>query len=138
MPNLLQKKVNVPLPALVWLLGFVVIAVLGGSFITDLSGESNADRFVLTHWSFDGLRIYLWLEGGLLIAVVAALGIHVVSIGLSVVKGQTARLFGMPSPVHPVFAGPAGYVFVVLGGTLVVLSLSMFVLLNSCRYMRLV
>jgi hypothetical protein len=138
MPNLLQRKVNVPFPAVVWLLGFVVIAVLGGAFIIDLSGESNADRFVLTNWSWDGLRIYLWLEGGLLIAVVAALGIHVVSIGLAVVKGRTARLFGMPSPVHPVFAGPAGYVFVVLGGTLVALSLSMFVLLNSCRYMRLV
>jgi hypothetical protein len=104
----------------------------------DLSGQSNADMFVLTRWSFDGLRVYLWLEGGLLIAVVAALGIHVVSIGLSFVRGKAAGLFGLPSRLHPVFAGPAGYVFVVLGGTLVVLSLSMFVLLNSCRYMRLV
>ena len=138
MPSLLQKKVRVPLPAVVWLLGFVVIAVLGGSLVIDLSGESNADHFVLARWSFEGLRVYLWLESGLLIAVTVALGIHVLSIGFAVARGQAARLFGMPSPLHPVFAGPAGYIFVVLGVGLVAMSLSMFVLLNSCRYMRLV
>jgi hypothetical protein len=138
MPSLLQKKVNVPLPAVIWLLGFIVILVLGSSFILDLSGQSNADIFLLSRWSFVGLRIYLWLEGGLLITIVAALGIHVVTIGLSFVRGKAAGLFGLPARLHPVFDGPAGYVFVVLGGTLVALSLSMFVLLNSCRYMRLV
>jgi hypothetical protein len=138
MPSLVQKKVNVPLPAVIWLLGFIAIAVLGSSFTSDLTGQSNADIFVLTRWSLDGLRIYLWLEGGLLITIVAALGIHVVAIGLSFVRGKAAGLFGLPPRLHPVFGGPAGYVFVVLGGTLVALSLSMFVLLNSCRYMRLV
>lgn len=138
MPSLLQKKVKVPLPAVIWLMGFVAIAVLGGYFMLDLSGQSSADQFVLARWSFDGLRVYLWLEGGLLITIVAALGFHIVSVGFSVVRGQAARLFGMPSPLHPIFAGPAGYIFVLLGGTLVALSLSMFVLLNSCRYMRLV
>jgi hypothetical protein len=138
MPSLFQKKVKVPLPAVIWLLGFVAVALLGGSLVIDLGGQSNADNFVLARWSFEGLRVYLWLESGLLIAVTVALGIHVLSIGFAVARGHAARLFGMPSPLHPVIAGPAGYIFVVLGAALVAMSLSMFVLLNSCRYMRLV
>jgi hypothetical protein len=57
--------------------------------VSDLNGDSAADFFVLAHWSVSGLRVYLWLEGGLLAA------------------------------------------------GLITLSMATLVLLNSCRYMRL-
>ena len=120
---------------LIWMLGFVAIAVAGGSLMMDLSGLSSADQFVLARWSFPGLRIYLWLEGTVLTAIVAALGAHVISTGFVVARGGASQMFGIGT--HPRVPRQFGYVFVFLGASLVALSLTTLVLLNSCRYMRL-
>jgi hypothetical protein len=122
----------------VWLLGLIAVAVIGGSLVMDLSGQSSADEYVIARWSMEGLRLYLWLEGGLLTAIVGALGAHIISVGFTVARGGPANLFGIPRPVHPRVPRQTGYVFVVLGSALVALSLTTLVLLNSCRYMRLV
>lgn len=120
------------------MLSFVAIAVIGGSLVMDLSGRSTADSFVLSRWSFPGLRAYLWLEGGLLVAIVTTLGTHIISTGLRVTREGTARFFGMPARHNSRVPAQIGYVFIVLGCALVALSLTTLVLLNSCRYMRLI
>jgi hypothetical protein len=132
-----EKKISLSTPVL-WILGFVAVAVIGGSLVMDLSGESAADVFVLTRWSFAGLRIYLWLEALTLVAIVAALGFHVVSVGLALARGGRVNLFGSPAALRPRVPRQAGYVFVLLGAALVALSLTTLVLFNSCRYMRLI
>jgi hypothetical protein len=138
MPNVFQKSVTIPRPVAVWLLGLLAVALIGGSLVMDLTGESAADQFVLTRWSFNGLRAYLWLEGALLSGVVAALGAHVASSGFAITHGAQSRPFGIPFVPHPKAPREVGYVFVVLGAALVALSVATLVLLNSCRYMRLI
>ena len=120
------------------LLGIVVIALIGISMAVDLTGQSAADQYVLSRWSFDGLRVYLWLEGGVFAALVAALGAHIVSTGFAFTRGGQPNLFGIPLTAQRRTPRQTGYVFVVLGAALVALSLTTFVLLNSCRYMRLI
>jgi hypothetical protein len=137
MPNAFLKNPRIPQPAAVWLLAFIVVALIGGSLVMDLTGESAADQFVLARWSLSGLRAYLWLEGGVLAGVVAALGLHVVSGGFAIARGVESRLFGIHLTLHPRVQG-IGYVFVVLGAALVALSLTTLVAMNSCRYMRLI
>jgi hypothetical protein len=138
MPNPFQKNWILPRPAAIWLLGFVAVALIGGSLTLDMTGESAAAQYVLARWSVEGLRIYLWLEGGLLAGIVAALGMHVVSTGLAVTRGGLSRLFGIQLALRPGVPRQTGYIFVVLGAALVALSLTTLVLLNSCRYMRLI
>ncbi len=121
-----------------WLLGFVAVALIGVSMAVDLGGMSAADQYVLTRWSFDGLRVYLWLEGGAFAGAVALLGAHIVSTGFSFTRGDQRSLFGIPLTAHRRTPRQTGYVFVVLGAALVALSLTTLVLLSSCRYMRLI
>jgi hypothetical protein len=120
------------------LLGIVVIVLIGLSMAVDLTGQSAADQYVLSRWSFEGLRVYLWLEGGVFAALVAALGAHIVSTGFAFTRGDQPNLFGIPLTAQRRTPRQTGYVFVVLGTALVTLSLTTLVLLNSCRYMRLI
>ena len=138
MPNAFQKSLTILRPIAVWLLGLIAVVLVGGSLMMDITGESAADAYVLTRWSVDGLRVYLWLEAGLLAAIVAALGIHVVASGFAIKRGGQTHLFGIPLALHPKMPRQMGYVFVVLGAALVALSLTTLVTLNSCVYMRLV
>jgi hypothetical protein len=138
MSNQLQPDPRVLRPLAVWLLGFVAVAVIGVSMATDLTGQSAADQYVLSRWSFEGLRVYLWLEGGVFAGVVAALGVHILSTGFVFTRGGQPTLFGIPLTARRRAPRQTGYVFVVLGSALVALSLTTLVLLNSCRYMRLI
>jgi len=138
MENLRTKNLRVTPRLMVWMAGFVLIALVGGSLTIDLSGVSPADRFVVAHWSLAGLRVYLWLEGAVLVGLVTALGAHIIFAGLAVARGDYSRLFGGAVPLHPRTPHQVGYVFVVLGAALVALSLTTLVLLNSCRYMRII
>ena len=70
--------------------------------------------------------------------VVALLGAHIVSTGLAFTRGNQPNLFGIPLTARRRTPRQTGYVFVVLGSALVALSLTTLVLLNSCRYMRLI
>ena len=128
MPNPLLKATRIPGPAVIWLLGFIAIALIGGSLTVDMTGQSAADQFILARWSFEGLRVYLWLEAGVLVAVVAALGFHVLSTGFAVTRGAQSRLFGVHLALHPSVPRQTGYVFVVLGSALVALSLTTLIL----------
>jgi hypothetical protein len=123
---------------LIWLAAFISIALIGGSLTMDLSGMSGADQYVLGRWGFRGLRWYLWLEAGVLVAIVAGLGWHVIGVGLAVARGDNAQLFGIDPKLRPPMPHRLGYVLVVLGSSLVALSITVLVLFNSCRYMRLV
>jgi hypothetical protein len=138
MPGRFQQNLRLLPPASVWLLGWIIIALVGGSLLMDLSGQSPADQFILARWSVGGLRIYLWLEGGLLAAVVAALGVHVVSVGFAITRQRQSSLFVNPPTLRRKLPAQAGYVFVALGAGLVALSLTTLIALNSCRYMRLI
>jgi hypothetical protein len=123
---------------LLWMLGFVAIALVGGSLTMDLSGFSQADQFVIARWSFEGLRVYLWLEGFLLVGIVTALGGHLLTTGFAMARGESSRIFGIALKMRPRVPRQFGYVFVLLGASLVALSITTLVLLNSCRYMRLI
>lgn len=138
MSEVSPNKLLVPAHLLVGMLGLIAIVVIGGSLAMDLTGMSSADQYVVARWGFPGLRIYLWLEGALLAAIVAAVGAHVISAGLSVSRGEQSRLFGIAYRLHSRMPRQYGYIFVVLGASLVALSLTTLVLLNSCRYMRLI
>ena len=138
MPRRIKQNLRFTPSAAIWLASFVTIVLIGGSLIMDLSGQSGADQFIVSRWSIGALRIYLWLEGGLLAGVITALGVHVVSVGLSLTRGGQSSLFGISLSLHPRMPAKMGYIFVVLGSSLVALSLTTLVLLNSCRYMRLV
>ena len=138
MPYSFPNDLRILRPVAVWLLGFIAVALIGVSMAVDLSGLSAADQYVLSRWSFDGLRVYLWLEGGVFAGVVALLGAHIVSTGLAFTRGSQPNLFGIPLTARRRTPRQTGYVFVVLGSALVALSLTTLVLLNSCRYMRLI
>ena len=125
-------------PIVIWLGGFVTIALLGGSLTVDLTGMSAADQFILSRWSFEGLRVYLWLEALALVAIVASLGMHVVSVGFAVARHGASKLLGAGLKTNNRVPRQAGYIFVLLGAALVALSLTTVVLFNSCRYMRLI
>jgi hypothetical protein len=124
-------------PLVLWATAFVAIAVIGASLTLDLTGRSATDQVVLSRWSFAGLRVYLWGEALLFVAIVAWLGMHIASVGFSVAREGTIPLFGLGMTTHNRVPRQAGYVFVVLGAGLVALSLTTLVLFNSCRYMRL-
>jgi hypothetical protein len=132
------RNLKLPPQILVWILGFVAVATIGGSLTMDLSGVSPADQYVVARWGFEGLRVYLWLEGAVLAAIVTALGAHVIGTGLAFARGGQSRLFGLALRSHPAMPRQLGYIFVFLGASLVALSLTTLVLLNSCRYMRIV
>jgi hypothetical protein len=136
--NALRDNLRILRPVAVWVFGFIAVALIGVSMAVDLSGQSAADRYVLARWSFEGLRVYLWLEGGVFVTVVAALGAHIISTGLAFTRGGQPTLFGIPLTAQRRAPLQTGYVFVVLGAALVALSLTTLVVLNSCRYMRLI
>lgn len=138
MPNAFLNAVKSRPPIAIWLVGFIAVALIGGSLTVDMTGQSAADHYILARWSFEGLRVYLWLEAGVLVAIVAALGFHVVATGLAVTRGGQSRLFGSNFALHPLVPRQTGYIFVVLGAALVALSLTTLVLFNSCVYMRLI
>ena len=85
-----------------------------------------------------GASRYLWLEAGVFVAIVIALGFHVISTGLAVTRGGQSRVFGANLALHLPVPRQTGYIFVVLGAALVALSLTTLVLFNSCVYMRLI
>lgn len=123
---------------LLWMAGFVAIAVIGGSLTMDLSGFSAADRFIVSHWRMRGLRLYLWFEAGVLVAIVMAIGWSAINTGLAVARGQAASFFGIDSSLRVRIPTKLGYLLVLLGSALVALAITTLVLFNSCRYMRIV
>jgi hypothetical protein len=138
MPNATLRATKTRGPIAVWLVGFILVVLIGGSLTADMTGQSAADQYILARWSFEELRIYLWLEAGVLVAIVATLGCHVVSTGFAVTRGGQSQLFGTNLALHPLVPRQTGYIFVVLGAALVALSLTTVVLFNSCVYMRLI
>ena len=123
---------------LFWMAGFVAIAVVGGLLAMDLTGFSAADRFIISHWSFRGLRIYLWFEAGVLVTLVIAVGWSAINTGLELARGDAPELFGLTAAMRPRMPNQIGYVLVLLGSALVALAVTTLVLFNSCRYMRIV
>lgn len=123
---------------LFWMAGFIAIAVIGGSLTIDLSGLSPADRFIVSHWRMRGLRLYLWFEAGVLVAIVVAVGWSAINTGLAVARGQAASFFGIDAPLRTRIPVQLGYILVLLGSALVALGITTLVLFNSCRYMRIV
>jgi len=123
---------------LLWMAGFVAIAVIGGSLAMDLSGFSAADRFIVSHWRMRGLRLYLWFEAGVLVAIVVAVGWSAINTGLAVARGQAASFFGIDASLRTRIPAQLGYLLVLLGSALVALGITTLVLFNSCRYMRIV
>ena len=138
MPNALLSAIKSRPPLAVWLVAFIAVVLIGGSVTADMTGQSRADQYILARWSFAGLRAYLWLEAGVFVAIVIALGFHVIATGFSVTRGGQSRVFGANLRLHPLVPRRAGYIFVVLGAALVALSLTTLVLFNSCVYMRLI
>lgn len=137
MPNAFLKNLRIPRPGVVWVLAFIAVGLIGVSLVIDLTGESAADQFLLARGSINGLRAYLWVKGGLLAAFVAAVGVHVLNGGLVLARLGQSRLFGIHLAVHRRVRWGIGYVFVVLGSSLVALSVTTLVALNACWYMRL-
>jgi hypothetical protein len=123
---------------LFWMAGFVAIAVIGGSLAIDLSGLSTADHFMVSHWRMRGLRLYLWFEAGVLVAIVVAVGWSAINTGLAVARGQAAEFFGIDASARTRIPKQLGYLLVLLGSALVALAITTLVLFNSCRYMRIV
>ena len=123
---------------LFWMAGFVAIAVVGGLLTMDLSGVSVADRFIVSHWSFRGLRIYLWFEAGVLVTLVIAVGWSAINTGLALARGDAPELFALTAVMRPRIPNQIGYMLVLLGSALVALAVTTLVLFNSCRYMRIV
>jgi hypothetical protein len=138
MPNAFLSAVKSRPPLAIWLLAFIAVALVGGSLTSDMTGQSAADHYILSRWSFAGLRAYLWLEAGVFVALVIALGFHVIATGLAVSRRGQSRVFGANLALHPRIPHQTGYIFVVLGAGLVALSLTTLVLFNSCVYMRLI
>ena len=123
---------------LFWLTGFIAVAVVGGALTIDLTGFSAADRFMVAHWGFRGLRLYLWFEAGVLVTIVAAIGWSAITTGLDIARGDQAALFGIDASVRSRLATQLGYLLVLLGSALTALAVTTLVLFNSCRYMRIV
>lgn len=123
---------------LLWMAGFIAVAVIGGSLTMDLSGFSAADRFIVSHWRMRGLRLYLWFEAGVLVSIVVAIGWSAINTGLAVARGQAASFFGLDASLRARIPAQLGYLLVLLGSALVALGMTTLVLFNSCRYMRIV
>jgi hypothetical protein len=138
MPNAFLNALKSRPPVAIWLLAFIAVVLVGGSLTADMTGQSAADQYILARWSFEGLRAYLWLEAGVFVAIVIALGFHVIATGLTVTRTGQSRVFGTNLALHPLVPRQTGYFFVVLGAALVALSLTTLVLFNSCVYMRLI
>ena len=137
-PNHDLRRKAITTALLIWLAAFISITVIGGSLTMDLTGMSGADQYVIAHWGFRGLRWYLWLEAAVLVAIVAGLGWHVIKVGLAVARGDDAQLFGIDPRLRRPMPHRLGYILVVLGSGLVAMSITVLVLFNSCRYMRLI
>jgi hypothetical protein len=121
-----------------WLTGFIAIALIGGALTIDLTGFSAADRFMIAHWGFRGLRLYLWFEAGVLVTIVAAIGWSAITTGLDIARGDQTALLGIDASVRSRLATQLGYLLVLLGSALAALAITTLVLFNSCRYMRIV
>ena len=121
---------------LLWMAGFVAIAVVGGALTFDLTGISAADRFMISHWGFRGLRLYLWFEVGVLFAIICAIGWSAIDTGLTVARSGTAAIVGVNVDFRAQIQKQLGYVLVLAGSALIALALTTLVLFNSCRYMR--
>ncbi|HJP58365.1 MAG TPA: hypothetical protein VJ865_00115, partial [Gemmatimonadaceae bacterium] len=116
----------------------VGIVVVGGLLAIDLSGVSATDRFIMSRWSFRGLRIYLWFEAGVLVTLVVAVGWSAITTGLDLARDGAPKLFGDNTALRPRVFNQLGYLLVLLGSALVALAVTTLVLFNSCRYMRIV
>ena len=138
MPNAFLNAVKSRPPIAIWLLAFIAVVLVGGALSADMTGQSAADQYILARWSFEGLRVYLWLEAGVFVAIVIALGFHIIATGLGVARRVQSRVFGANLALHPRVPRQTGYIFVALGAALVALSLATLVLFNSCVYMRLI
>ena len=123
---------------LLWMAGFVAIAVIGGALTLDLTGISTADRFMVSHWGFRGLRLYLWFEVGVLFAIICAIGWSAIDTGLVVARAGTAAIVGVNVALRTQIQKQLGYILVFAGSALIALALTTLVLFNSCRYMRIV
>lgn len=123
---------------LLWMTGFVAIAVIGGALTLDLTGSSAADRFMISHWGFRGLRLYLWFEVGVLFAIICAIGWSAIDAGLMAARAGAAAIVGVNAAVPAQIQKQLGYVLVFAGSALIALALTTLVLFNSCRYMRIV
>ena len=123
---------------LLWMTGFVAIAVIGAALTLDLTGFSAADQFIISHWGFRGLRLYLWFEVGVLFALICAIGWSCINTGLAVARAGTAAIMGMNVALRAQIQKQLGYVLVLAGSALIALALTTLVLFNSCRYMRIV
>ncbi len=123
---------------LLWMAGFVAIAVIGGALTLDLTGISPVDRFIVSHWGFRGLRFYLWFEVGVLFAIICAIGWSAIDTGLTVARSGTAAIVGVNVALRTQIQKQLGYVLVLAGSALIALALTTLVLFNSCRYMRIV
>ncbi len=133
-----MRTLSVARHALVWAAAIIAIPLVGVSLKLDMTGQSAADEFLIARGSLGVLRTYLWLEAGVLVAIVAAVGAHVISGGLAVRRGERPRLFGIAPASDRRIPSVIGYALIVLGSALVALSISTLGLFNSCRYMRLV
>ena len=123
---------------LFWMAGFVAITAIGGSLAVDLTGFSNADRFMIARWGFRGLRLYLWFEAGVLVTIVAAIGWSAITTGLTMARDGAAALYGVDAALRLRIPNQLGYLLVFLGAALIAMSVTTLVLFNSCRYMRIV
>ena len=123
---------------LLWVAGFVAIAVIGGALTLDLTGSSAADRFMISHWGFRGLRLYLWFEVGVLFAIICTIGWSAIDTGLTVARAGNAAIVGVNVALRAQIQKQLGYILVFAGSALIALALTTLVLFNSCRYMRIV
>lgn len=123
---------------LFWVTGFIAVAVIGGALTIDLTGFSAADRFMIARWGFRGLRLYLWFEAGVLVAIVTAIGWSAITTGLDIARGSQVPLFGSETSLRLRMPTQLGYLLVLLGSALTALAITTLVLFNSCRYMRIV
>ncbi|OLE53759.1 MAG: hypothetical protein AUG74_20970 [Bacteroidetes bacterium 13_1_20CM_4_60_6] len=123
---------------LFWVTGFIAVAVIGGALTIDLTGFSAADRFMIAHWGFRGLRLYLWFEAGVLVTIVAALGWSAITTGLDIARSEPVPFPGIDGSLRARISTRLGYAMVLLGSALTALAITTLVLFNSCRYMRII
>ena len=61
-PHAFLNAVKSRPPLAIRLLAFIAVVLVGGSLTADMTGQSAADQYILARWSFEGLRVYLWLR----------------------------------------------------------------------------
>ena len=97
-------KQKIPPHLIVWIIGFVAIALIGGSLTMDLSGMSSADQFVPVNWGC-GLRILHTRDHSS--ALVTAFGASVISTGPPSRERSVTHVWKHDSP-PPKRAAPDG------------------------------